>query len=63
MECNGKQIECKELKLWKTFRHELLGEQREGSKMLPYIYEEQGQLKGSFLSIAGLLNLIENKNE
>jgi len=42
---------------WANFRHKLFGELREGSKILPYIYEEENQLKGGFLSVAGLLNL------
>jgi len=63
VKCNGGQIECKELKLWRTFRHKLLGEQGEGSKILQFIYEEQQQLKGGFLSIAGLLNLKGEENE
>ncbi len=35
----------------------------QGSKILPYIDEEQGQLKDGFLSIAGLLNLEGGNNE
>ncbi|OMH39862.1 type III-B CRISPR module RAMP protein Cmr1 [Desulfurobacterium indicum] len=35
----------------------------QGSKILPYIYEEQGKLKGGFLSISGLLNLEGGSNE
>ncbi len=70
LKCNGGQIKCKELKLWRTFRHKLLGEQGEGSKILPFIYKEQQeqeqqqqQLKGGLLSIAGLLNLEGRENE
>ena len=47
---------------WKTFRHKLLGELGEGSKILPFIYEEENQLKGGFLSVAGLLNLEGESN-
>jgi CRISPR-associated protein Cmr1 len=43
--------------IWDEFRHKLLGEQGEGSKILPYVYKENGQLNSGFLSIAGLLNL------
>ena len=73
LDCNnkGKEITCEELKLWRTFRHKLLGEQGEGSKILPFIYkeqqeqeqQEQQQLKGGLLSIAGLLNLEGRENE
>ena len=35
----------------------------QGSKILPYIYKENGHFKGSFLSIAGLLNLEGGNNE
>ena len=48
--------------VWKTFRHKLLGEQGEGSKILPFIHEENDELKGGFLSIAGLLNLEGESN-
>jgi len=51
----------------KELRHKIFGKTGntrdlsyvpQGSKILPFIYyEEQGQLKGGFLSIAGLLNL------
>jgi len=49
--------------VWTKFRHKLLGEKGEGSKILPFIYEEQEQLKCSFLSIDGLLNLEGGSNE
>ena len=52
-----KKFKCKEINEWRVFRHKLLGEQQEGSKILPYINEENNQLVGGFLSIAGLLNL------
>jgi len=45
------------LNKWKTFRHLLLGERGEGSKILPYI---SANGKYGFLSIAGLLNLQQN---
>jgi len=45
------------LNKWKTFRHYLLGEKGEGSKILPYISADG---KYGFLSIAGLLNLQQN---
>lgn len=52
--------------IWDKFRHKLLGEQGEGSKIFPYIYKEvngEDQLKsGGFLSIAGLLNLEKEVN-
>ena len=51
------KFKCKEIDEWRIFRHKLLGEQQEGSKILPYIGEENDQLVGKFLSIAGLLNL------
>ena len=71
----NKEIECKSsgkmtckqliesINLWKKFRHELLGEQGEGSKILPFIWKENDQLKGGFLSIAGLLTLEGGQNE
>lgn len=43
--------------VWDNFRHKFCGELSEGSKILPFIDEENGNLKGGFLSIAGLLNL------
>ncbi|QTA38169.1 type III-B CRISPR module RAMP protein Cmr1 [Thermosipho ferrireducens] len=49
----------------KEFRHKVFGKTGredylpQGSKILPYIYEENGQYHGGFLSIAGLLNLQE----
>ncbi len=63
--CNEKEKQmkalCSEINKWRNFRHKLLGEQGEGSKILPFIEEENNQLKGGFLSIAGLLNL-EGRN-
>ncbi len=47
-------------KLWNDFRHELLGTTSggtEGTKIIPWIYEEGGQLKGGFVSIAGIINI------
>ncbi len=41
-------------------RHELLGTTSgglEGTKIIPWIYKENGQIKGGFVSIAGILNL------
>ena len=49
--------------VWTKFRHKLLGEKGEGSKILPFIYEEQEQLKCGFLSIDGLLNLEGRSDE
>jgi len=51
---------------WKVFRHKLLGTTEkpiQGSKILPYIYEENGKLKGGFISIAGILNMKGGYNE
>jgi len=42
---------------WRFFRHLLLGEKGEGSKIFPYI---SANGKYGFLSIAGLLNLQQN---
>ncbi|WP_029521347.1 RAMP superfamily CRISPR-associated protein [Persephonella sp. IF05-L8] len=56
----------------KELRHKIFGKTGnprnlpyvpQGSKILPYIYEEQRQLKGGFLSIAGLLNLEGESDE
>ncbi|GEM_PF-911768 len=47
-------------KEWNIFRHKLLGTtsgDSEGTKIIPWIYEENGQLKGGFISIAGNSNL------
>ena len=47
-------------KLWNNFRHKLLGTTSggiEGTKIIPWIYDEGNQLKGGFISIAGILNL------
>jgi len=63
LKCNNTKIKCSDLNLWKIFRHKLLGEEAEGSKILPFIYKENGQLKGGLLSIAGLLNLEGGNNE
>ena len=66
IKCNQKEIECKECKKeimkWKNFRHKILGERGEGSKVLPFIFEENNQLKSGFLSVAGLLNLEGESN-
>ncbi|ACV24113.1 type III-B CRISPR module RAMP protein Cmr1 [Methanocaldococcus fervens] len=47
-------------------RHQLFGHNNptEGSKILPYIYEDKdnGKLKGGFISIAGILNIKGGKN-
>ncbi len=47
-------------------RHQLFGHNNptEGSKILPYIYEDKdnGKLKGGFVSIAGILNIKGGKN-
>jgi CRISPR-associated protein Cmr1 len=43
-------------------RHDLFGEggkNAQGTKIIPLIYEENGQLKGGFVSIAGIINLGE----
>ncbi len=45
---------------WNNFRHNLLGttsQGLEGTKIIPWIYEENGQLKGGFVSIAGILGM------
>ena len=64
--CKDRQKEirslCEDIITWKNFRHKLLGELGEGSKILPFIYKEDGDLKGGLLSIGGLLNL-NNKVE
>ena len=49
------------------FRHEIYGTVKkgkkekidvpQGSKIIPWIYEENGQMKGGFVSIAGILNM------
>lgn len=44
-------------------RHKIFGENGEGSKILPYIFEENGHLSGGFISIAGLLNLERKMGE
>jgi CRISPR-associated protein Cmr1 len=41
-------------------RHNLFGEggkNAQGTKIIPWIYEENGQMKGGFISIAGIINL------
>jgi len=54
------------------YRHKVFGSTKsppkkdllpQGSKVLPFIFEENNQLKGGFLSIAGLLNLEGESNE
>ena len=35
----------------------------QGTKILPWIYEENGELKGGFVSIAGVLSLGVNYKE
>ncbi|ADU96317.1 CRISPR-associated RAMP protein, Cmr1 family [Thermovibrio ammonificans HB-1] len=62
IECKGKSYKCEDIMQWKKFRHKLLGERGEGSKILPFIHKENKQLKAGFLSIAGLLNL-EGKSD
>jgi CRISPR-associated protein Cmr1 len=57
IECKSIKYKCKEIDRWRIFRHELLGERGKGSKIFPFIYEENNQLKGGLISIAGLLNL------
>jgi CRISPR-associated protein Cmr1 len=55
-----REIECSLLKQIIDFRHKLLGatsNDREGTKIIPWIYEENGQLNGGFVSIAGIINL------
>jgi len=45
---------------WNNFRHRLLGTTSnglEGTKIIPWIYEENNQLKGGFVSIAGIIGL------
>ena len=46
-------------------RHQLFGYHKptQGTKILPYIYEENGKLKGGFISIAGILNMKGGYNE
>ncbi|WP_048203262.1 type III-B CRISPR module RAMP protein Cmr1 [Methanocaldococcus infernus] len=62
--CNSKKIKCNELKLWRNLRHRLLGSRGgDGSKILPFICKEGSIYKGGFISIAGVLNLYENKGE
>jgi CRISPR-associated protein Cmr1 len=57
IECKSIKYKCKEIDRWRIFRHELLGERGKGSKIFPFIYKENNQLKGGLISIAGLLNL------
>ncbi len=50
---------------WHDFRHALLGTTSgglEGTKIIPWIYEENNELKGGFISIVGLLNLEGKEN-
>jgi len=56
----------------KELRHKIFGKTGDprnlpyvpqGSKILPYIYEENNELKGGFLSIVGLLNLEGKSND
>lgn len=57
---NKEKIKCNELKLWIDFRHKLLGTTSggsEGSKIIPWIYEENAKIKGGFVSIAEILNM------
>ncbi|WP_456484912.1 hypothetical protein [Desulfurobacterium sp.] len=47
-------------KQWDEFRHKLFGTttgETEGTKIIPWIYEKDGQLKGGFVSIAGIINI------
>jgi len=60
--CEKGKYKCEGIDKWRTFRHKLLGELREGSKIFPLIYKENNQLKGCFISIAGLLNLEGGKD-
>jgi len=60
------KIKCGTLKEWHDFRHRLLGstgQPAQGTKILPYIYEEDDKLKGGFVSIAGILNIKGGGNE
>ncbi|HEC92933.1 MAG TPA: type III-B CRISPR module RAMP protein Cmr1 [Candidatus Atribacteria bacterium] len=44
---------------WNNFRHEILGTisgGTEGTKIIPWIYEDDGELKGGFISIVGIIN-------
>ena len=53
-------------KLWNDFRHELLGTTSggtEGTKIIPWIYEENGQIKGGFVSIAGIIKIGEKNGQ
>ncbi len=50
----------KEKQVWHNFRHILLGTTSgglEGTKIIPWIYKENEQLEGGFISIAGIINL------
>ena len=60
------KINCGVLKKWKEFRHSIMGSTEkttQGTKVIPYIYEEKGKLKGGFISIAGVLNIKGGKND
>ncbi len=61
-DCLRPRTSIQNKKVWDDFRHELLGTTSggaEGTKIIPWIYEENGQLKGGFISIAGVLNLVK----
>ncbi|WP_456408636.1 type III-B CRISPR module RAMP protein Cmr1 [Caldithrix abyssi] len=53
-------------KEWNDFRHNLLGvtssNGAEGTKIIPWITEDNGELKGGLISIAGILNLVKRNS-